>query len=90
MKIETILNINEPNEAEIQQLIEVFTKPVVQKYLSTLIAKDLAELADIPLRDMTDSEIIKAHATVSGSMSAYMTLLSIRDIKIAVKPSQQS
>jgi hypothetical protein len=59
-------------------VIEIFSSPVVKKYLRMLGRNDLAELAALSVSNMQDSEVAKKHSLVQGKLSTIVTLLSFK------------
>lgn len=62
---------------EIGIISEVFTNPVVKKYLHSLAVEDTKELLALAAMNKTQTEIATAHAIVQGKLSVISTLLSI-------------
>jgi hypothetical protein len=65
------------SKTEIDIIIEVFSQPVVVKYLKTIAQNDLLELATLSITERADNEVAKKHALIQGKLSTIATLLSI-------------
>ena len=79
-KIEEILQIDvELSKTELDLLGEIFSNPLVIKYLKIVGKNDLSELATLSISGMDDSEVAKKHAHINGRLSTLVTLLSISD-----------
>lgn len=66
-------------------IIDIFSSPVVKKYLMNLGQTDLNELASLSITERDNSEVAKKHALVQGKLSVIETLLSINK----PKPNQE-
>jgi hypothetical protein len=71
------------SKEEIASITDIFSSPLVKKYLRIMGQNDLAELAVLSVSERDDSEVAKKHALVQGKLSTLVTLLSI--IKPPVK-----
>lgn len=77
MSLETLFPSTDLSATEADLIASIFSAPVVKKYLRLLAIEDTKELLAISAISNPDSEIIKAHATVQGKLSALSTLISI-------------
>lgn len=73
-----ILNQEELSKVEQDIIIDVFSNPVVKKYLRVIAQHDITELATLSISNLSDSEVGKKHSLVQGKLSTIVTLLSIK------------
>ncbi len=73
-----LYSVEDITKTEIDIIIEVFTNPTVQKYLTNMGRHDLMELAHLSVTERNDSEVAKKHALIQGKLSIIATLLSIK------------
>jgi hypothetical protein len=66
-------------------IIDIFSSPVVNKYLMNLGLSYINELASLSVTERDSSEVAKKHALVQGKLSVIETLLSINK----PKPNQE-
>ena len=64
-------------ETEKNILVSLYSNPVFQKHIRMMAMEDTKELLRYSTLSHTDSEVVKALATVQGKLAAYQTLLSI-------------
>lgn len=67
------------SETEEVLIGELFSNPLVKKYLRVLAQNDSKELLGIPLQSNSAESIVVAHATIQGRLQTIVTLLSIGD-----------
>ena len=89
MSITEIFNQTEISKVEIDIIIDVFSNPVVTKYLRTIAENDLMELATLSITEREDSEVAKKHALIQGKLSTIATLLSISNQPKPVTSKQE-
>ena len=77
MAIEDLFPSKEFSATELELISEIFSNPVVKKYLQLLALEDTKELLAFSAISNPDPEIIKAHANVQGKLSVLSTLASI-------------
>lgn len=65
------------SETEKTILVSLYSNPVFQKHIRMMAMEDTKELLRYSTLSHTDSEVVKALATVQGKLAAYQTLLSI-------------
>ncbi len=70
---------SELSEPESLLLVEIFSNPVVRKYLQILGANAGKELLSLPILDETPESLAKKHILVSGKLDVITTLLSIME-----------
>lgn len=85
MNIDSILSTSSLSKTEVDLIIEIFSNPVVIKYLKIMGTNDLVELATLSITEKDDSEVAKKHALVQGKLSTIVTLLSISNQSNNVK-----
>ncbi len=73
----SLLNKEIIHDPDIKVIQETFSSPTVQKYLRFLAQNDAEELLSLSNLNMSDAELSKRHAIVSGKLAVYSTLLSI-------------
>jgi ethanolamine utilization protein EutP (predicted NTPase) len=76
--LQELFQIDTLTKTEEDQIIEIFTNPLVKKYLKIMGRNDLKELATISVTEREDSEVGKKHALVQGKLAVIATLLSIQ------------
>lgn len=77
MSINHIIPSIQLSEPEEKELCNIFSNPLVQKYLRILGTEDSKDLLSLSLLDMLDREIANRHHFVSGKLAVISTLLSI-------------
>lgn len=66
------------HEAEADEIVRIFTTPVVQKYLKKLALSAVQDIIQgFPVDHQSDSEYIRKEAHYKGQISVLETLLSI-------------
>jgi len=58
-------------------VLEVFSHPMMKKYLRTVARNDLEELASLSTSNLSDGELSKKHSLVQGKLSTELTPLNI-------------
>jgi len=77
MSINNIIPFAKLNEAEELEIIQIFNKDVVIKYLRILGTEDAKDLLSLSILDMSDKDIANRHHHISGKLAVIATLLSI-------------
>lgn len=77
MGLSDILNTETLSKTEEVLIQEVFSNPLVKKYLRIMGRNDLEELATISVTEGVDSEVAKKHALIVGKLTVLSTLISI-------------
>lgn len=77
-----VFNIRDSDlsESEHRVLADIFTQPVVKKYLSILIANQIRDHAEVPLSTLAEDGLITSalkQAYIKGGLSMLYTLNSI-------------
>ena len=65
------------SETEEDQLLEIFSNPLVKKYLTNMAREEIKELASVSALRKEDSEVSKMHSAIQGKLQVLSTLLSI-------------
>lgn len=66
---------------ESELLMEIFSNPVVRKYLQILGSNASKELLSLPILNETPESLAKKHILVSGKLDVITTLLLITEYK---------
>ena len=77
MSLETLFPVDHLSATEVDLITEIFSNPLVKRYLQILALGDAKELLALSAISNPDTEIIKAHANVQGKLSVLSTLVSI-------------
>ena len=75
--VNLLLPLDSFHESEQLELKEIFSNPLVARYLRHLAVEDNKELIEISVLDMPADFVVRRHTMVQGRMSAYATLLSL-------------
>ncbi len=75
----TLFPVPTLSKTEEDILLEVFSNPVVKKYLQVISLNDLVELAEISAIGRSNEDIALMHATIRGKLSVLQTLLSLAE-----------
>lgn len=77
MSVRDLFNPEEITKTEEDIIIELFSQPVVKKYLRIMGRNDSMELISLSVTERDDKEISKKHALIQGKLAVITTLLSI-------------
>lgn len=79
--LDTVFPSQELSKSEEELITEVFSNPVVRKYIQILGANASKELLSLPILNETPDSLLKKHVLVSGKLEVITTLLSILEYK---------
>lgn len=77
MSIDIVMPTSELSSVEEDIIVQVFTNPVVKKYLTQIGQNDIKELLTLSAISMDKEKLAIAHATVQGKLAVVTTLLGI-------------
>ena len=77
MSLNLVLPTAELSSVEEDIIIQVFTNPVVKKYLSKVGQNDIKELINLSAISFDKEKLALAHATVQGKLAVITMLLAI-------------
>ena len=79
--LDKIIPIDSLDLAEEDILFEIFSNPIVKKYLRILGSNASKELLSLPILDETPESLVRKHTLVSGKLAVITTLLSISELQ---------
>lgn len=80
MSIEDVFPAMAFSKTEEDIITEIFSNPVVKKYLRIMALEDSKELLELSATSNDKDKLFIAHATVHGKLQVISTLLSIEVI----------
>ena len=75
--VDKMFGVVDFTETEQDQIIEIFSNPLVVKYLTNMAREEIKELASVSALRKEDNEVSKMHSAIQGKLQVLSTLLSI-------------